>query len=78
MYVTNYDDASISVIATASSTVLTTVPVQDRPLGVAITPDGAVAYVTNQESSSVSVIDIETNTVSATTWPALRPWPFWC
>src|SRR5688500_13470854 len=47
-YVTNQGSNNVSVIATATNTVTTTVPVGDSPGAVAITPDGAFAYVTNQ------------------------------
>ena len=55
----------MSVIETASNTVVGTISVHGNPTGVAITPDGAFAYVTNFASpqSTVSVIDIATNTV---------------
>jgi YVTN family beta-propeller protein len=57
---------SVSVIDTASNTVVATVGVGMNPFGVAITPDGTRAYVTNANSSSVSVIDTASNTVVAT------------
>jgi YVTN family beta-propeller protein len=56
----------VSVIDTATNTVVATVPVGSFPFGVAITPDGTHAYVTNQDSHTVSVIDTATNTVVAT------------
>ena len=37
-YVTNANDNTVSVIATASNTVVATVPVGNQPVGVAITP----------------------------------------
>jgi YVTN family beta-propeller protein len=64
-YVTNRGSNSVSVIDTASNTVVATIPVGAFPEGVAITPDGTRAYVTN-ESNTVSVIDTATNTVVAT------------
>ena len=57
---------TVSVIDTASNTVVATIPVGVNPVGVAITPDGTRAYVTNEGSNTVSVIDIATNTVVAT------------
>ena len=65
-YVANADANSVSVIATASNTVVATVPVGPRSVGVAITPDGAFAYVTNSNSNSVSVLATASNTVVAT------------
>ena len=56
----------VSVIDTATNTVVATIPVGVAPNGVAITPDGSRAYVTNDDSDSVSVIDTTTSTVVAT------------
>jgi YVTN family beta-propeller protein len=56
------------VIATASNTVVATVPVGVLPRGVAVTPDGKHVYVTSGVSSNtVSVIDTASNTVEAAT-----------
>src|SRR2546426_3725021 len=65
-YVANAASNSVSVIDTASNTVVATVGVGSRPFGVAITPDRARVYVTNRASASVSVIDTASNTVVAT------------
>ena len=65
-YVTNYFSKSVSVIATATNTVVATVTVGNNPQGVAVTPDGKHAYVANQGSDNVSVIDTASNTVVAT------------
>jgi YVTN family beta-propeller protein len=65
-YVTNVDDNTVSVIDTASNTVVATIPVGGFPDGVAITPDGTHAYVTNAFDSNVSVIDTASNTVVTT------------
>src|SRR4029077_8815160 len=56
---------TVSVIDTATNSVVATIPVGIDPVGVAITPDGTRAYVTNL-FNSVSVIDTVTNTVVAT------------
>src|SRR5215469_16917540 len=62
-YVTNSGSGTVSVIDTATNTVVATVPVGSDPNGVAITPDGTRTYVTG---SPTSVIDTSTNTVVAT------------
>src|SRR2546425_625854 len=73
-YVTHECDSSVSVIATATNTVVATIPIPNSlPFGVAITPDGAFAYVTNRNASSVSVIATATNTVVATIPVGLNP-----
>src|SRR5262249_33737345 len=63
-YVTNSGSNTVSVIDTATNTVVANVPVVS-PIGVAITPDGTHAYVTNF-TGTVSVIATATNTVVAT------------
>ena len=71
-YVTNYVDNTVSVIDTATNTVVATVPVGVQPFGVAITPDGTRAYVADANclpfcgSGRLSVIDTASNTVVAT------------
>ena len=65
-YITNVDSNTVSVIDTATNTVIATVPVGMKPSGVAVSPDGSKVYVTNGYSNSVSVIDTATNTVTAT------------
>jgi YVTN family beta-propeller protein len=54
---------SVSVIDTATNTVVATIPVGEAPRGIAITPDGTRAYVANQDSNTVTAIDTATNTV---------------
>ena len=65
-YVANLSSNTVSVIDTATNTVVATVPVGSDPFGVAVTPDGAIAYVANFISNTVSVIDTANNTVVAT------------
>ena len=73
-YVTNRRRDTVSVIDTATNTVIgTPIPVGNSPVGVAVTPDGTRAYVTNQLDDTVSVIDTATNTVIATIPVGSRP-----
>ena len=72
-YVTDNGSNSVSVIDTATNTVMATVPVGNNPVGVAITPDGRYAYVANANSGTVSVIDMATNTVGATVAVGMVP-----
>jgi YVTN family beta-propeller protein len=65
-YVTNFGDGTVSVIATATNTVVATVAVGSLPLEVAMTPNGAHAYVTNFGDGTLSVIETASNTVVAT------------
>jgi YVTN family beta-propeller protein len=66
VYVTNNGSNNVSVLDTATTTVVATVPVGTGPAGVAVTPDGTRVYVNNNQSNNVSVIDTATNTVVAT------------
>src|SRR5439155_1628016 len=72
-YITNINDGTVSVIDTASNTVMATAPVGNFPNGVAVTPDGARVYVANVVDSTVSVIDTPSNTVTATVTVGLNP-----
>ena len=47
VYVANGGSANVSVIDTATNTVLATVPVGTNPRSIAVTPDGKRAYVTS-------------------------------
>ncbi len=64
LYVANVNSSSVSVIDTATNTVVATIPVGLFPFGVAVTPDGKHVYVTNNNggSGNVSVIATATNT----------------
>lgn len=65
-YVTDSGSDTVSVVDTATNTVVTAIPVGDRPDGVAITPDGSRVYVVNTQSGTVSVISTASDTVVAT------------
>ncbi len=52
------------MIDTNTGVVTATVPVGDRPEGIAITPDGRSVYVASDLSGTVSVIDTATNSVT--------------
>jgi YVTN family beta-propeller protein len=66
-YITNQGSNNVSVIATATNTVIgSPIAVGNDPYGVAVTPDGSKVYVTNFNSNNVSVIATATNTVIAT------------
>ena len=63
-YITNNFDDTVSVIDTATNTVVgPPITVGTTPIGLAITPDGSRVYVANQSSNTVSVIATATNTV---------------
>src|SRR6266850_2547517 len=66
-YVPTHKSNSVSVINTATNTVIAVIPVGIQPLQAAISPDGAFAYITNSgwfyPNNDVSVISTATNTV---------------
>ena len=63
----NAASATVSVIATATNTIIATIPVGRDPIGVAVSRDGSKAYVADDLiPGTVSVIDTATNTVTAT------------
>ena len=59
---------TVSVFDTATNTVVATISVNGRPIGVAVTPDGKRAYMVIRSTAGgiVSVLDTATNTVVAT------------
>ena len=57
---------TVSVIDTASNTVIKTIEVGLHPCGMALSPSGDRLYVTNANSDTVSVIDTTTDTVRKT------------
>src|SRR5215510_11005889 len=72
-YVTNASDNTVSVIDTATNSVIATIPVGLGPSAVAVTPNGRFAYVVNQLGHNVSVISAASNTVVATVPVGLAP-----
>lgn len=56
VYVANFGSNAVSVIDTATHTVVTTIPVGVGPFGVAVTARNV--YVANSGSNTVSVIDV--------------------
>jgi YVTN family beta-propeller protein len=73
VYVANFGSNTVSVIATATDTVIgSPIAVGARPEGVAVTPDGSKVYVANALSNTVSVIATATNTVTGSPIPVGR------
>jgi YVTN family beta-propeller protein len=66
VYATNFYQQSVSVIDTATNTVIAAIPVSGTPYLVAVTPDGSKLYVTDFSDSTVSVISTASNAVIAT------------
>jgi len=67
VYVANYGSNNVSVINTATNTLVgTPIPVGNGPQGIAVTPDGTHAIVANF-SNTVSVIDLTASPPSVAT-----------
>ena len=64
VYVANNVDGSVSVIDTATNTVVASIAVGSSPLGLAVSADGTRVYVANEISTYISVIDTASNTVT--------------
>jgi YVTN family beta-propeller protein len=59
-YFTNLFSGNVTVIETASNTVLASVPSGAGPVGIVLSPDGSTAYVAGQNQNSVTVINTST------------------
>src|SRR2546421_723918 len=70
VYVANYGfgvgNGSVSVINTATNSVIANITVAPGPWNMAMSGDGTRLYVSSAGSNIISVIDTGTNTVSAT------------
>ncbi len=75
-YIANFGDGNVSVIDTASNTVVATVAVGNSPYSLSVNPAGTRVYVTNNSDHSVSVIDTASNTVTATVLLAVGFLPY--
>jgi YVTN family beta-propeller protein len=65
-YIANNGNDNVSVINTATNTVVATIKVGQLPGGVSLSPNSKSLYVSNYTDNSVSVINTSTNTVTAT------------
>ena len=66
VYVTNSGDSTVSVIDTATNTVIATIAVGTTPRGLTFDSANNMVYVTNSGDNTVSAIDTATNTVIGT------------
>jgi YVTN family beta-propeller protein len=67
-YVANAGSDTVSVVDLTQdpAAVVATIPVGDRPAGVALSPDGSQLFVTNFFGGTLSIIDTATDTVTDT------------
>jgi YVTN family beta-propeller protein len=65
LYVDDYDNNKVDVIAVSTDAVVATPPIgaTGDPIGMSATPNGAAVYVANYYDSTVSVISTSSNTV---------------
>ncbi|WDF79208.1 beta-propeller fold lactonase family protein [Mucilaginibacter sp. KACC 22773] len=73
-YVTNFGEANITIINTATNAIVKTLGVNSTPLGIAVSPDGKRVYVTNEGINQVTVIDGVTNSVVTSVATGITPW----
>jgi YVTN family beta-propeller protein len=74
VYVTNSQGSTVTIIDTATNTVVGVIDGFDGPSGFAITPNGNTAYVNNYggpkagsgNGTTVSVVDLNTDTITGT------------
>ncbi|MEJ0047919.1 MAG: YncE family protein [Rhodospirillales bacterium] len=66
VFVTDDIANTVSVIATASNTVVATIPVGTNPQGIVVGRGGNTVYAANVASDNVSVISTATNAVTST------------
>jgi YVTN family beta-propeller protein len=59
-YATNQTTNRVQVVSLASNTVVATIPVGSKPLGLDLTPDGTKLYVANSGGIDISVVDVAT------------------
>jgi YVTN family beta-propeller protein len=74
VYVSNGRGGTVSVIDPATDSVIASVPVGQRPWGIALTPDGGRLYTANGPSNDVTVVDTRDLTVVKTIPVGKLPW----
>ncbi len=72
-YVSNSLSGTVSVVDTATDTVLTTIPGFTRPIGLDVTPDGTTVYVCDYLGDQVIRIDVATDTIVGAPIAITRP-----
>ncbi len=68
VFVANYSDGTVSVISTATNTVIDTISIGGgaEPYVLAVSPDGSTLYVGNYSVDTVSVVSTATDTITHT------------
>lgn len=60
-YITNFNDATVSVIDTETNKNIDTISVPTQPVGVAVHPSGETVYIAHSTTHNLSVLDATTN-----------------
>lgn len=68
-----WGNGTLTVVDTATRSVLTTVTVGANPSGVAVSPDGNRVYVANSGAGTLSVVSTATNAVTSTITVGANP-----
>ncbi|MEO6339940.1 MAG: cytochrome D1 domain-containing protein [Caulobacteraceae bacterium] len=63
LYAPDEDTGALTIIEASTGAILGNVPVGKEPEGVAVSPDGAIAYVTAEGDNALVAIDLKTNMV---------------
>jgi YVTN family beta-propeller protein len=66
IFVTNFDESSISVIDATTWKRIKNIPVPDKPHGIVLSPDGRFVYASCYGAHAVAVINVATETLAAT------------
>jgi YVTN family beta-propeller protein len=74
LYLANGRANEVAIIDLATHAVTATIPVGERPWGVALSPDGRTLYTANGRSGSISVIDVGSRRVTSTFTVGGRPY----
>ena len=62
-YVANEKSGTLSIVDTATDTVVGDIPAGVKPRGSALSPDGKLMYVSDQPSNALLVVDLEKRTL---------------
>jgi YVTN family beta-propeller protein len=74
VYATSDQSGTVTVVETASRTVVSTLAVAGRPFDVALTPDGSLGFVTDHDPPVVRRLDLAADTFLTSTF-AMPPRP---
>jgi len=68
LYVANYGSDNVSVINTATNSVIATIPTAPKPQVMALVPESLTIYLTHDTIAvgTITVIDVASNTVKTT------------